>query len=453
MTRDAQILVVDDEERVRLLLTRLLHQEGYRVRVVASGEEALAELETDSYDLVLADLTMAGMSGMELLEQIKARTPEVGVIIITAFGTVESAVEAIKKGAFHYICKPFKLDEVRIFVQRALKEGETQRELAQLRREVHQRFQFSNIIGKSKAMQQVFDLIRRVAPSNSTVLIQGKSGTGKELVAKAIHYNSPRSHFPLVAVNCSAITETLLESELFGHVKGAFTGAIAQKKGLFEDAQRGTIFLDEIADTSPAMQVKLLRVLQEHEIRRVGGNESIKVDVRLIAATNRDLEEAVRKGEFREDFFYRLNVILIRLPPLKDRPEDIPLLAQHFLAKYASGAGASVTAVSKEAMRVFLQYLWPGNIRELENVIERAVTLGAKGEIKVEDLPKNLLGDNREIDAERTPAEASLEEVERAHIARVLKHTGGQISKAARILGMDRRTLYRKIEAYRISKD
>ena len=379
MTADARVLVVDDEERVRKLLTRLLQEEGHRVRAASSGREALEALEGEAYDLVLTDLTMPGMSGMDLLSEIREKWPEMSVILITAFGTVESAVEAMHKGAFHYITKPFKLDEVRIFTQRALQEGRTRRELAALRREVHQKFEYANIIGKSKAMRDVFSLIERVAPSNSTVLIQGKSGTGKELVAKAIHYNSPRRRSPFVPINCGAIAETLLESELFGHVKGAFTGAIANKKGIFEEAQGGTIFLDEIADTSPGMQVKLLRVLQEREIRRVGGNDTIKVDVRLIASTNRNLAEAVRERDFREDFYYRLNVIPLILPPLRDRPEDIPLLARRFLAGFAAEAGSEVTGISTEAMRALMHYAWPGNIRELENVIERAVTLGAGG--------------------------------------------------------------------------
>ncbi|MDP6620493.1 MAG: sigma-54 dependent transcriptional regulator, partial [Nitrospinota bacterium] len=324
------------------------------------------------------------------------------------------------------------------------------REVKSLREEVHARYGLNNIIGKSKAMQDVFSLIERVAPSNSTVLIQGKSGTGKELVAKAIHYNSPRRRFPFVPINCSAIAETLLESELFGHVKGAFTGAIANKKGIFEEAQGGTVFLDEIADTSPGMQVKLLRVLQEHEIRRVGGNDVIKVDVRLIASTNQDLAEAVREGNFREDFYYRLNVIPLSLPPLKDRPEDIPLLARHFLAGFAAEAGREVTGISTEAMRVLMHYAWPGNIRELENVIERAVTLGAEGELGVGDLPPSLFEDAGPAETEALLVVSTIQELEKAHISRVLKFTGGQISKAARILGIDRRTLYRKIDAYKI---
>ncbi|HJM42759.1 MAG: sigma-54 dependent transcriptional regulator [Nitrospinota bacterium] len=450
MTADARVLVVDDEDRVRKLLTRLLQEEGCRVQVASSGREALEALEREAYDLVLTDLTMPGMSGMDLLSEIREKWSEMSVILVTAFGTVESAVEAMHKGAFHYITKPFKLDEVRIFTQRALQEGRTRRELAALRREVHQKFEYANIIGKSKAMQDVFSLIERVAPSNSTVLIQGKSGTGKELVAKAIHYNSPRRRFPFVPINCSAIAETLLESELFGHVKGAFTGAIANKKGIFEEAQGGTVFLDEIADTSPGMQVKLLRVLQEHEIRRVGGNDVIKVDVRLIASTNQDLAEAVREGNFREDFYYRLNVIPLSLPPLKDRPEDIPLLARHFLAGFAAEAGREVTGISTEAMRVLMHYAWPGNIRELENVIERAVTLGAEGELGVGDLPPSLLEDAGPAETEALLVVSTIQELEKAHISRVLKFTGGQISKAARILGIDRRTLYRKIDAYKI---
>ena len=480
MTADARVLVVDDEERVRKLLTRLLQEEGHRVRAASSGREALEALEGEAYDLVLTDLTMPGMSGMDLLSEIREKWPEMSVILITAFGTVESAVEAMHKGAFHYITKPFKLDEVRIFTQRALQEGRTRRELAALRREVHQKFEYANIIGKSKAMRDVFSLIERVAPSNSTVLIQGKSGTGKELVAKAIHYNSPRRRSPFVPINCGAIAETLLESELFGHVKGAFincgaiaetlleselfghvkgafTGAIANKKGIFEEAQGGTIFLDEIADTSPGMQVKLLRVLQEREIRRVGGNDTIKVDVRLIASTNRNLAEAVRERDFREDFYYRLNVIPLILPPLRDRPEDIPLLARRFLAGFAAEAGSEVTGISTEAMRALMHYAWPGNIRELENVIERAVTLGAGGgeggELGVEDLPPSLLEDAGPAETEALPVVSTIREVEKAHIARVLKFTGGQVSKAARILGIDRRTLYRKIEAYKIQPE
>jgi DNA-binding NtrC family response regulator len=452
VSKNARVLIVDDEERVRQLLSRLLRQEGYQVRAVSSGREALEELGNDSYDLVLSDLTMPGMSGMDLLGEIRQKNPEVPVIIVTAFGTVESAVEAMQNGAFHYLTKPFKLDEVRIFVHRALQESHTQRELASLRHEVDQKFEFSNIIGKSKAMQEIFSLIQRVAKSNSTVLIQGKSGTGKELVAKAIHYNSPRRRFPFVPVNCSAITETLLESELFGHVRGAFTGAIANKKGIFEEAQGGTVFLDEIADTSPGMQVKLLRVLQEHEIRRVGGNENIRVDVRLIAATNQVLEEAIRQGRFREDFYYRLNVIPIHLPDLQDRPEDIPLLVKHFIAKYASEAGVSVSGITKEAMRVLMHYNWRGNIRELENVIERSITLGAEGEIQVKDLPESLWEDRPSVGYEPFSVEASMEDVEKEHITRVLRHTKGQVSKAARILGMDRRTLYRKIETHKISR-
>jgi DNA-binding NtrC family response regulator len=453
MTTGASILVVDDEERVRNLLSRLLGEEGYQVTAVASGEEALRMFEEDSYEVVLTDLMMPGMSGIDLLEQIRRINPEAEVILLTAHGTVDSAVEAMRKGAFHYLSKPFKLDEVRVYVQKAVEESRNQKELMGLRREVRQRFEFSNIIGKSKSMQEVFELIRRVARSNSTVLVQGKSGTGKELVAKAIHYNSPRSVQPFVAINCSAITETLLESELFGHMKGSFTGAVANKKGLFEEAQGGTIFLDEIGEISAALQVKLLRVLQDHEIRRVGGNQSLKVDVRVIAATNRDLAEAVRQKEFRDDFYYRLNVVTIHLPSLKDRTEDIPLLAQHFLAKYAKEAGVSVSQISKEAMRSLMQYSWPGNIRELENVIERAITLGAEGEIRPEDLPDQLRREEGGITLDAIPVEMSMEEVEKAHIERVLRHTGGQVSQAARLLGIDRRTIYRKMQAYNIRKD
>jgi DNA-binding NtrC family response regulator len=370
---------------------------------------------------------------------------------MTAFGSIDSAVQAIKAGAYDYLTKPFKMDEIIVVVRRAMEERRLRAEVRALREEVRTKYNFSNILGKSKPMQDLFALIRKVAGSRSTVLIQGKSGTGKELVAKAIHYNSRRRDRPLVTINCSAIPKDLLESELFGHVKGAFTGAVAHKRGLFEEADGGSLFLDEIGELSPELQVKLLRAVQEREIKRVGDTRTLSVDVRLIAATNRDLAQAVNEGSFREDLYYRLNVIPIVLPELRDRAEDIPLLATHFLMKYGKEADPPIEGIAKEAMRLLLDYNWPGNVRELENVIERAVILGRGPQIRPEDLPTHLR--TRQTLPHRGASTASappptLEEREREYIATVLQATGWHRLRAADILGIDRRTLYRKIRTY-----
>lgn len=472
---DAQILVVDDEEKMRNLLKKVLVKQGFSVRTAPNGIDALGKVKENPFDIVIADIRMPEMNGMEVLKAVKEIRPEIYVIIMTAFGSIDSAVEAMKKGAYDYITKPFKMSEISIVVGKAFEEKRLREEVASLRKEVRSKYKFDNIVGKSKVMQDIFDLIRRVSDSKSTVLIYGKSGTGKELVAKAIHYNSPRKDKTFVAVNCSAIPETLLESELFGHVKGSFTGAVATRKGLFEAADGGTIFLDEIGDISPAMQVKLLRVLQEREIRRVGGPETIKVDIRLIAASNQNLEEAVKRGEFRDDLFYRINVISIVLPELKDRQDDIPLLANYFLEKYSQGEKKEIKSISKEAMNLLLNYHWPGNVRELENVIERAIALGNHSEILPGDLPTSISGvvavvrlgthqemqtgglspnirDSEKISAvrETLPENATIEELERDYIARVLKNTKGHKINTARILGIDRRTLYRKLKKYNL---
>jgi DNA-binding NtrC family response regulator len=445
---DSHILIIDDEEKMRHLLEKVLTKRAALVDTAADGTEAIQRIKTHRFDIILADIKMPGTSGMEVLRTAKQSHPESMVIMMTAFGTVDSAVEAMKEGAYHYINKPFKIEEIMLIINKALEEKNLRHEIVQLREEVRTKYRFDNIIGKSKPMQGVFDIIRRVADSKSTILIVGDSGTGKELVAKAIHYNSPRRDRPFVALNCSAIPETLLESELFGHVKGSFTGAIANKKGMFESANSGTIFLDEIGEVSPAMQVKLLRVLQEREIKRVGSTSTTSVDIRLIAATNKDLEEEVRLGNFRDDLFYRLSVIPIYLPFLKDRTEDVPLLANHFLKKFATEANSSVTSISKEAMGYLINYSWPGNVRELENVIERAVTLGRYNTIMPEDLPDYVLSRPSLTSEEGEDGDPTLEELECEYIKKVLKKVKGHKIQAANILGIDRRTLYRKEKKY-----
>jgi len=450
MNKSASILVVEDEEKMRELLQKILLTEGYLVQTASNGSAALSMIEEHSFDIVLTDVKMPGLGGIELLKAVRGISKKTYVIIMTAFGTIDSAVEAMKQGAYDYISKPFKMDEIRILMNKILDEKALRHEVNSLRREVNRRYQYSNIIGKSKGMQEIFELIERVSDGKSTVLIQGRSGTGKELVAKAIHYNGPRKDKPFMAVNCSAIPETLLESELFGHVKGAFTGTVTTKTGLFEEADGGTLFLDEIGDLSLSMQVKLLRVLQEREIKPVGGTESKKIDIRLITATHQDLAEKIRQGTFREDLYYRLNVINIIIPPLKDRPEDIPLLARHFLNLYAKENNRSGMTVSREVLEAFINYPWTGNVRELENIIERAVILCKGNEITLEDLPPHFLKESRESLEKTDLSSLSLDEVEKEHIQRVLESVGGHKMKAAEILKIDRRTLYRKLQSYNL---
>ncbi len=448
MSLATSILLVEDDDTMRDLLEKILRQEGYGVKTARNGNEALARFEKTDFDIVLSDVKMPGLDGMELLKAVKNVSEETYVVIMTAFGTIDSAVAAMKEGAFDYISKPFKIDEIRLLMKKILKEKALRQEVVHLRQEVSRRYEFSNIIGKSRGMQEVFGLITKVAKGKSTILIHGRSGTGKELVAKAIHYNSPRKNRPFVAVNCSAIPETLLESELFGHLKGAFTGAHASRAGLFEEADGGTLFLDEVGDISPAMQVKLLRVLQEREIKPVGGNESRKIDIRLITATNRDLQAQVKTGAFREDLYYRLNVIPIHLPPLKERAEDLPLLAKHFLKRYGAENDRLDVTFSREALEACMNYPWPGNVREFENIIERAVILCKGNEIMLDDLPPHLVQESAERAQNRNLAHLSLEEIEKNHIMRVLENVGGHKMKAAEILQIDRRTLYRKLQSY-----
>jgi DNA-binding NtrC family response regulator len=449
MTAQERILIIDDEGEMRELLAKVLEKNGYQVTAAADGGHALDLLEKEPMDLVVTDVRMPGMDGMEALKAIKELNPDTGVIVMTAFGSIDQAVQAVKEGAHDYISKPFKIDEMLLTIRNALEERRLRREVTALRHELRTRYHFENLIGKSRAMQEVFRLIEQVAGSRSTVMIYGKSGTGKELVARAIHYNSLRSTKAFVPVNCAAIPSELLESELFGHEKGAFTGAIATKVGKFELANGGTLFLDEVGSMRLDLQAKILRALQEREIERVGGIRTIKIDVRVLAATNRDLKKAVEEGTFRDDLYYRLTVVDITLPDLKDRQEDIPLLANHFAQRFAQESNPNIREISKEAMGILLSYPWPGNVRELENVIERAVTLGRGPAILASDLPPHLPGSAGPVERALTH-EASLEELERDYIQAILRRTKGHQIRAASILGIDRRTLYRKIRCYGI---
>ncbi|HLC43143.1 MAG TPA: sigma-54 dependent transcriptional regulator [Methylomirabilota bacterium] len=434
-----RVLVVDDDQEMVEMLRRHLEGEGYSVRAVTSGQLALKALDEEEFDVVLVDLVMDEVDGIAVLRHAQQRQAEIRVLLMTAFGSLETAIEAMRLGAYDYLTKPFKLAEASIAIQRALDDRRLRDENQRLRQEVERRYRFENLLGKSKAMQAVFDQIRAVAGSEATILLLGESGTGKELVAKAIHWNSPRRNGSFVPVNCAAIPENLLESELFGHEKGAFTGADRKRKGLFAEANGGTLLLDEVADMPPALQAKLLRALQDKAIRPVGGSEEIQLDLRLITATNRDLPALVSEGKFREDLYYRLAVIPIRLPSLRERPEDIPLLAQHFLERAATASGKSVPGFSEEAMAWLVEHRWPGNVRELENVVERAATLSLGPLITLKDL-RTEFAPTGSPEAGLRP---TLGELERQYIRRVLEETGGDKRAAARILGISIRTLQR----------
>jgi two-component system response regulator PilR (NtrC family) len=452
-----RILVVDDEESMREFLCILLQRDGHKVEAVGDGQQAVARLKDCSYDLIVSDIKMPKLDGFALLEYVRERSPATAIIMITAFSTTEQAVDAMKKGAYDYITKPFKNEEIRLVVENALERLDLRRENLQLKKELDERYSFANIIGKSKPMQEVYDLIEKVAASKVNVLVTGESGTGKELVAKAIHYNSDRHDKPFVAINCGAIPENLLESELFGHEKGAFTGAVQQKAGLFEVADGGTLFLDEIAELPPLMQVKLLRVLQEHEFRRVGGTRNLKVDVRLVAATNKDLGEAVAAEVFREDLYYRLNVIQIALPPLRERREDIPLLVEHFLEKLTGQTG---TQAPDSVMRKLLDYNWPGNIRELENAIERCVVLSRDKKLCENGLPKHMCSSSENnTDSPMTLPEdgldldAHLGGIEKAILLQALERCGGVRKRAAELLGITFRSIRYRLAKYGLEVD
>jgi len=447
MVGGERILIVEDDDLMRELMTKILAGEHYHIFQASSGEEALKLLQEQAIDLVLTDLRLTGMNGLQLLTEVRSFDQEIVVIVMTAYASVETAVEAMRKGAYDYLTKPFINDEIRVMLRRALNQRHLSRENRHLKRELRERYRFENIVGNSEAMEKVYRLIEKMSGISSNVLIVGETGTGKELVARAIHYNSERSDRPFVAVNCGSLTESLLESELFGHLKGAFTGAIANQEGFFRKADKGTLFLDEISEVSHGLQVKLLRAIQEREVIPVGGREPLRFDVRLIAATNRLLEDEVKKGTFREDLFYRINVITIPLPPLRDRKEDVPLLVNHFLQKYAQASGKPSVKILREAMQALVNYDWPGNVRELENMIERAVALCEEDLIERTDLPDKLTQVKiaiRDLDE----YEMTLDALEEQHIKKVLQKVSGDKVKASLILGINLSTLYRKLARY-----
>jgi two-component system response regulator PilR (NtrC family) len=448
-----KILILDDEQSMRDFLSIMLKKNGYDVSAAESAAAALKAVQSEIFDIVISDVRMPGMNGIELLKAVKEASPETIVIMITAHATAESAVEAMKLGAYDYIMKPFKVDEIKLVIQKALEKKLLRKENILLKREMESRLGFDNFIGSSQSMQKVFMLIRQVADTNSTVLISGESGTGKELVARAIHMSSLRRHKPFVTINCGALPETLLESELFGYMKGAFTGAVSNKQGLFEAAGNGTIFLDEIGDTTPALQVKLLRVLQDRVFMRVGGTTEIRVDVRVVAASNRDLWTEVSKGAFREDLYYRLNVIPVHLPALRDRKEDIPLLVDFFLAK--AGTGKKGKKISPDVIKLFMDYRWPGNVRELENTMERLVILTTGEVITTEDVPAQIkeqqIGPNHipaEIPEDGLDLEMLLENTEKRLLQKALEKAGGVKTEAAKLLRLSFRSFRHRLQKY-----
>ena len=442
------ILVVDDEVRLADVLAAALEDLGYRATAVHSARAALAELERARFDLVLTDLRLPVMDGRALLREVRSRWPEVPVIIITAFAAVRDAVDLVKEGAFDYIAKPFEIDDVSATIKRALRLADVVRDNERLRSELEGRYSFDTLIGSSAAFRRVIEQVTEVCETKATVLLNGESGTGKELVAKAIHFNSPRRDKPFIAVNCAAIPETLLESELFGHVKGAFTGALANRTGRFAAADGGTLFLDEIGDMPLPIQAKLLRVIQERSFEPVGATRTQTVDVRLLAATHKDMRQAVDKGSFREDLFYRLNVFPILLPPLRERADDIPLLSSHFLAELAESMGKRASGFSPAALAAMTAYDWPGNIRELHNCIERAVIVAKTQTIDATDLPQDLFSTHRRSDRDSLPRDldAELERIERDFIIEALRRSDGVQVRAAKLLGIAERSLWHRIK-------
>jgi two-component system, NtrC family, response regulator AtoC len=460
MTDREHILVVDDDKAFRVATKTLLEDERYRVTCTPSGEEALAKLESDSFDLVLSDMVMGGMGGIELLKELKHRTPDLPVIMVTGFGSIATAVEAMHLGAVDYLTKPSNNDELLIKIRKALTLQRNERELRMLREELRTTYSFGNMISQSATMKEVIGQIQRVADTDVTVLLQGESGTGKELAARALHFNSIRKERPFVAVSCSAIPENLLESELFGYEKGAFTGAVRQRVGKFEEAHTGTLFLDEIGDIAPGVQTKLLRALQERSFERVGGSGLIHVETRIVAATNRNLELMVRQGDFRGDLYYRLNVFPITLPPLRERIEDIPLLAEHFVQRHSSLSGSRVKTIAPDAISDMMGYPWRGNIRELENLIKRAIIKATGDTITSLELPGREYSEDGAMPEEpagpglQTPFKEYLSAIthhaEERYLRRMLKAYKGNINQIARLMEVDRKTIYRKMADYAI---
>jgi DNA-binding NtrC family response regulator len=444
-----RILIVDDEEIMRSSLTAWLEEDGYAVVAVDDGHKAIEKVKTEDWDLAIVDLKMPGIDGIEVLKTFSALNPRLPVIIVTAYATIDTAVVAMKHGAADYIVKPFNPEEISVVIGKLIEHQRLVKENIRLRQQLSKRFRFQDLIGKSTKMSAVFEMVRTVAPTKSTVLLRGESGTGKELVARAIHELSSRNHGPFITAACGAMPESLLEAELFGYEKGAFTGAVEQHKGRIEIADGGTLFLDEIGDISLKTQVNLLRVLQEREFRRIGGKNPTKVDIRVIAATNKNLEKMIQQNEFREDLYYRLNVITIQLPPLRERKEDIPLLVNHFLDKVSLDARKHIEAVSEETIEKLINYDWPGNVRQLENAIEHAVVVAKESRLAPRDLPAYL----QNLPTQTQNTGVCLRDIERQHILNVLQAHDWHIKKSADILGINRVTLYNKIKAYKLKKN
>ena len=452
MSNPASILVVDDDQRNRDMLAEALSGAGFAVEAACDGVDALSKATEAPYDAVLSDIRMSPLSGLDLLNSFRKAMPEIPIVLLTAFGSVDTAIQAMKQGAFDYIAKPVNLDELVLTMTRAVEYRRLIEANRALQRAFSERSRAASLIGQSKNMVEVFKLVGRVSRSRTAVVIQGESGTGKELIARAIHDNSPRAAHRFVAVNCSAIPDSLLESELFGHIKGSFTGAHAMRRGLLEETSGGTFFLDEVGDLSPAGQAKLLRVLQEGEIRRIGSNESIRVDVRVIAASRRNLAELITAGRFREDLLYRLNTVTILLPPLRERPDDIPLLAEFFLAQYGDEKEVPVTSFSPAAMRALAEYAWPGNVRELEHIIERAVALASHSILVIDDLPSEILHKDEGSSNHNHHLPGTLKALQRDQVLKMLESAHGNKERTARLLGISRRTLYRLLDRYGLGK-
>ncbi len=450
MAKRSSVLIVEDDEIARKNLEHILSKEDYEIQAVASGSEALVLLGQRSFDLVVTDLRMEKVDGMEILSRVKERCPETEVIMITGYATVTSAIEAIKRGAFHYIPKPYRVEEVRALVRQALEKKHLKDEVKELRERLKGRGEAPLIIGKNQKIQELMETVHRIAPTDCNVLIVGETGTGKELIARSIHHASRRADKRFVALNCGAFSEELLANELFGHEKEAFTGASTTKVGLFEAADGGTIFLDEIGDMPPSMQSKVLRVIQEQVLLRVGGTRPVSIDVRIVAATNKDLKALVGEGRFRSDLYFRLNVVTLRVPPLAERRDDIPLLAHHFMRKYSERQGKQMRGISEEMMDVLMNYPFPGNVRELENIVERAVTLSRGEVLGLEDLPEELRTVRFRAVRPGSTAMPTLAEAEREYIRWVLSQTKGNKTKAAEILGIDRVSLWRKIKQFQL---
>ncbi|MGQ9778071.1 MAG: sigma-54-dependent transcriptional regulator [Thermodesulfobacteriota bacterium] len=451
-----KIMIIEDEPLMRITIQDSLEAEGYDVNIAETGQKGLSIFRKNMSDILITDLKLPDTDGLQILNEVKQMNPETQVIMITAYGSIDSAVTAMKEGASDYLTKPFSMDELLLIIKRLIRIKQLEEENIRLKEKVEERFGLEGLIGKSPQMQKIYDLIETVSQTDTTILIQGESGTGKEMVANAIHIKSLRKNGPFIKVNCSALPETLLESELFGHEKGAFTGAIRQRKGRFELAHEGTLFLDEVGEISPIVQVKLLRALQERQFERVGGTKTISVDVRLICATQRDLKEEIKKGTFREDLYYRLNVVPIFLPPLRERKEDILLLTEHFINKFAKKMGKEILGLSEEAKNLLLKYHFPGNIRELENMIERAVALLKGKIIQATDLPEEVMGQEapiqeicKKIEGPKPLAQA-IKLFEKEYIQNVLEKTKGKKGQAAELLGISRKTLWEKIKELKI---